>query len=267
VNYAGRVHFTSTDTSSGVVLPADASLGSGTGTFSATLTRAGSQSITATDATSSSITGAVSLTVRAASASRLVLATTATPTAGVGFTFTVTAQDTFGNVDVNYAGRVHFTSSDTSTGVVLPADASLGSGTGTFSATLTKAGSQSITGTDTVAASITGSVTVVVQAASAATLTLTGPSTTVAGHPVAVVVTLRDRFGNVATGYRGTVHFTTSDPLPTADVPANYAFTAADAGTHSFSVTLYTPMSQTVTVSDTVTPTITDTRRITVTLF
>jgi hypothetical protein len=265
LNYAGRVHFTSTDTSSGVVLPADATLASGTGTFSATLAKAGPQTITATDAASSSITGAVGLTVRAASASRLVLATTATPTAGVTFTFTVTAQDRFGNVDTAYPGRIHFTSSDTATGVVLPADATIGSGTGTFSATLTKAGSQTITGTDTATASITGNVAVVVRAASASTLTLTGPSTTAASHPVAVVVTLRDRFGNVATGYRGTVHFTTSDML--SAVPDDYTFTTTDAGTHSFSVTLWTPPSQTVTVRDTVTPTITDTRRITVTLF
>ena len=34
-------------------------------------------------------------------------------------------------------------------------------------------------------------------------------------------------------------------------MPANYSFTAADAGTHTFSVTLVTPPSQTITVADT----------------
>ncbi|HEX7287277.1 MAG TPA: hypothetical protein VF532_13915 [Candidatus Angelobacter sp.] len=51
------------------------------------------------------------------------------------------------------------------------------------------------------------------------------------------------------TGYAGTVHFTSSDP--TAVLPADYTFTAADAGTHTFPVTLSTLGDQTITVTDT----------------
>jgi hypothetical protein len=265
--YPGRVHFTSSDTSSGVVLPPDGTLSSGTSSFSVTLAKAGSQTISATDSAAPSITGNAGVTVRAASAAQLLLATTATPTAGVSFSFTVTAQDRFGNTDTAYAGRVHFTSTDTSTGVVLPADATLANGAGTFSATLTRSGAQTITGTDTANGTITGNVSVTVRPAAASSLVLGGASSTAAGRPATITVTLRDRFGNVATGYRGAVHFTTSDPLPTASVPDDYTFTATDAGTRSFSVTLWTLPSQTVTARDTVTPTITDTRRITVSLF
>jgi adhesin/invasin len=50
-----------------------------------------------------------------------------------------------------------------------------------------------------------------------------------------------------------------------ATAPANYTFTAADAGVHTFSVTLITPPSQTVTVTDTVNGTLTATSTIAVT--
>jgi hypothetical protein len=56
--------------------------------------------------------------------------------------------------------------------------------------------------------------------------------------------------GNVATGYSGTVAFTSTDPQAT--LPANYTFTADDAGTHAFpaSVTLRTAGGATVTATD-----------------
>jgi adhesin/invasin len=63
-----------------------------------------------------------------------------------------------------------------------------------------------------------------------------------------VTVTLVDAFGNMATSYRGTVHFTSSDLLAT--LPADTTFTAADGGKHQFSVTLVTPPGETVSVRD-----------------
>ena len=62
-------------------------------------------------------------------------------------------------------------------------------------------------------------------------------------------MTAKDAYGNVATGYTGTVHFTSSDAA--AALPADYAFTAADKGVHTFSVTFQTAGSQSVTVADT----------------
>jgi hypothetical protein len=66
-----------------------------------------------------------------------------------------------------------------------------------------------------------------------------------------------DAYGNVATGYRGTVHFTSTDK--SATLPANYTFTAADNGAHTFSsgVKFKTTGKQTLTAADTVTGTIT----------
>ena len=263
--YAGTVHFTSSDTSTGVALPADATLTNGQGTFSATLIRAGVQTITATDNATASITGVLTVTVRAASATKFAAsASTTTPTAGAAFSVTLKAQDQYGNTDTAYAGRAHFTSSDTSSGVVLPADSSLTNGQGTFSVTLTKAGAQTVTATDTATASITGSVSVTVKPGAAASLTLGAPATATANQSFYVTVTAKDRYGNVATGYRGTVQFTSSDLLAT--LPANYTFTAGDAGAHSFSVTLVTPPSESVTVTDTANASLTASAQITVKL-
>jgi len=252
--YAGTVHFTSSDTATGVVLPADTMLSNGQATLAATLIKSGAQTITGRDTVTATITGTLGVTVRAANATRLVLSSGATPTAGATFSFSVTAQDQFGNTDTGYAGTVHFTSSDTSAGVVLPADSTLTNGQRTLSATLIKAGAQTITGRDTVTATITGTLSVTVRAGAAASLTLDAPGSAKAGQAFTVSVTLKDQYGNVATGYRGTVHFATSDPLPTVVLPADYTFTAADAGTHTFTqgVTLWTIPSQTVSATDTV---------------
>ena len=84
------------------------------------------------------------------------------------------------------------------------------------------------------------------------------PSPTTAGGAHNVTVTAQDAFGNVATGYTGTVHFTSSDA--SAVLPANYTFTGGDAGTHVFSVTLKTAGTQSITATDTVTGTITGTQ-------
>jgi hypothetical protein len=71
---------------------------------------------------------------------------------------TVTARDASNAVAISYSGTVHFTSSDPA--AVLPSDAKLSNGTGTFSATLTNAGTQTIIATDTVSSSLRGSFVV-----------------------------------------------------------------------------------------------------------
>jgi hypothetical protein len=71
-------------------------------------------------------------------------------------------------------------------------------------------------------------------------------------------VTAKDPYGNTATGYTGTVHFTSSDSK--AALPADYSFKAGDAGVHTFSATLKTAGSRSITAKDTVTGTITGTQ-------
>ena len=257
-SYAGIVHFTSSDRSPGVALPPDSPLTNGQQTFSATLDQAGSQTIIGTDRAQPSVTGGVTVVVNAAPATHLVLATTAGPTATAGtpISFTATAQDQFANVDTSYAGTVHFDTSDQSPGVALPPDSTLTNGQQTFSATLDQAGLQTITGTDIAQSTIGGSVGVQIIAADAANLSLMAPDQVSSGQPFNVVVTLTDQFGNVATGYGGVVHFSSTDFVATqmGDLPPDYTFNSSDAGTHAFSVTLVTPFSQTITVTDTANP-------------
>ena len=173
-------------------------------------------------------------------------------TAGVPGMETVTAKNSSGMIVTGYRGTVHFTSTDPQAG--LPADytfTAADAGVHSFSVTLKTAGPQSITATDTVYSSITGSQTgISVSPAAAASFVLSGfPSSVTAGVAGTETVTAKDAFGNTATGYIGTVHFTSSDLQ--AVLPANYTFTAADAGVHSFSATLKTAGMQLITATDT----------------
>ena len=74
------------------------------------------------------------------------------------------------------------------------------------------------------------------------------PSPTSAGQAGSFTVTALDSRGSVLTGYTGTVHFTSSDAL--AGLPADYTFTAADQGVHTFSATLKTAGTQSLTAAE-----------------
>jgi hypothetical protein len=177
-------------------------------------------------------------------------------TAGTARSVTVSAFDLAGNPDPGYTGTVHFTSSDDQ--AALPADYTFTAadhGTHTFSATLRTVGMQTLTVGDSVAfASATASAQVTPAAAS--TFILSGPASPVSiGQAFNVTVEALDPFGNQATGYTGAVHFSSSDAAAT--LPANYTFSATDQGLHTFSVTLRTAGSQTVTATDLHAPAIT----------
>jgi hypothetical protein len=123
---------------------------------------------------------------------------------------------------------------------------------------LKTAGTQSVSATDTLTASITGvQAGIVVTAAALSKLVVSGLSSPrTAGSWGSIRVTATDAYGNRIHGYLGTVHFSSSDAK--AKLPANYKFTAADAGTHVFvgTVILKTAGTQSVTATDTVTKTI-----------
>ena len=114
---------------------------------------------------------------------------------------------------------------------------------------------RSLKATDTTNSSFTGTESVVVQAASAQSLAISGlPATVTPGVATSFTATAYDLYGNVATGYTGTVQFTSTDPG--AALPANFTFTSGYAGTHTFSATLSTLGSQTIFAADTVTASI-----------
>jgi len=97
---------------------------------------------------------------------------------------------------------------------------------------------------------------ITVSAAAASRLSIAAPATASAGRPFTIKVTGFDPYNNVATGYRGTVNFTSSDNR--ASLPSVYTFTSGDRGVHTFGngVTLRTSGSQTITADDVFHPSI-----------
>ena len=168
---------------------------------------------------------------------------------------TVTARDAYGNTVPTYTGTIQFTSSDPA--ATLPANYTFtgaDAGVQVFSGgvTLKTAGTRSITATDTLTPTITGSQTgIAVTPGAAATFAVVTVTSWVAGAAHSVTVTARDAYGNVATGYTGTIRFTSSDPAAT--LPANYTFSGSDAGVHAFSLgaTLKTAGTRSITATDT----------------
>ncbi len=99
----------------------------------------------------------------------------------------------------------------------------------------------SLTGTD-------GGITV--NPASANKFILSAPASVKAGITFSVTLTVEDAYGNVVTGYSGTVHFSSTDSRAT--LPRNYTFTAADKGVHTFSgLVLRKKGYQKITIADT----------------
>src|SRR5262249_42614470 len=148
-------------------------------------------------------------------------------TAGAAEAVTITAYDLAGNPDPSYTGTIHFTSSDAQAS--LPVDytfTAADKGVHTFNATFDTAGAQSLTAADAVTFATTTS-TITVAPAAASTFTVVGPSSPInSGQATSITVTAFDPFGNLATGYNGTVHISSSDAAATK--PADYTFSAAD---------------------------------------
>src|SRR5205807_1069612 len=134
-------------------------------------------------------------------------------TAGVAGNFTVIAKDGNGLTNTNYTGTVHFTSSDAQ--AVLPADytfTAADAGAHTFSATLKTAGLRSITATDTTTGSVSGTQAgITVNPAAASKFFISAPASVSAGLAFSLTITVQDAYGNLVTGYTGTIHFTCSD--------------------------------------------------------
>ena len=91
---------------------------------------------------------------------------------------------------------------------------------------------------------------IIVVAATANSLVVNSyPNATTAGVTHTLLVTARDVFGNVATGYTGTVTLASSDGQAVF-VPTPYTFTPGDAGVHTFNGTLDTVGTQSITAAD-----------------
>lgn len=251
--YSGTVHLSSTDPQA--VLPANSALTNGVGNFSATLKFCCSdQFITATDTVTASITGTSNpINASGGPITHFSVTAPATATVGTPINVGVTALDASNNVVTLYNGNVLLTSSDSQ--AVLPTGLTLTFGVGNFSATLKTLGSQTITATDSIRHSITGTSNSIMVGSNAAThFSVSAPVSVSPQNPLNLTVKALDAANNPAISYSGMVHFTSSDGqavLPPNSTLAN--------GAGSFSATLKTTGSQTITATDTVTASITGT--------
>jgi hypothetical protein len=83
---------------------------------------------------------------------------------------------------------------------------------------------------------------------------INAPATVTAGTQFTFTIDAISQFGGVDPSYRGTVHFTSSDP--SAVLPADFTFRGVP-GDHRFKATLNTLGSQSLSVNDTAVPTVT----------
>jgi streptogramin lyase len=183
---------------------------------------------------------------------------------GTGLT-TVTARDSFGNLLTGYAGSptgtttmhaVTFGCTGACTPFAQVGTFTNGTATLTFRGYLAEPG-RTLTVTAGAVSGTSGPFTVV--AGLADNFLLSGlPSTATAGDVLSFTVTARDRYGNTATGYRGTASF--GGGGLNATMPSPYTFTGADNGSHLFTgVVLRTIGTHVMSATDTVLPTITAT--------
>jgi hypothetical protein len=244
-SYVGTVHFTSTDAQAG--LPANytfTAADAGVHTFAVALRTSGTQTVSATDTLSPTANGVTpGIVVTPGVAVGLSLS------GGGGFVgsphvVAVYAVDGFGNVATTYNGTAHLTTSDAL--ATISPDGAIANGVGFFTITPQTLGDQTITVMDA-ATGFTATETVLVTPGQGVSFTVTPLANAVAGTAQTMKVTVYDAFGNVSTVYRGTMRVSSSD----YQVGEYYAFTAADAGVHTFTVALKTAGTQSVTVADT----------------
>ncbi len=173
--------------------------------------------------------------------------------AGEMFPLTVTAVDKSGKTMTNY---LHMTKLSSDDGTPEPTFTFMASEQGVHmvGVTINKTGMHTITASEVGNDNFNGKITVNVQSGLMMVMTGIDPSVTTS-TPLTAHLQLVDSAGNVAPDYTGTVAFTASDSV--AYLPAQYTFTAADAGQHDFTVTFNTVGAQMVNATDTVTTAIT----------
>ncbi|MBK9516665.1 MAG: hypothetical protein IPO09_04770 [Anaeromyxobacter sp.] len=242
-SFAGTVAFTSSDPAA--TLPAASPLTAGAGAFSATFRTAGARVLTATVVGAPTISGSAPTTVVAASAASLAAVSgggqSGTVGLALGAPLVARVTDAFGNpVFGHFVTFAVGTGGGSITQLLVSTDAA-----GQVSATATLGGAVGAQTFTAFSGTLAGSpVTFSATAApgAAAVLDVTGlAASTTAGVAAAFTVTARDSFGNVATGFAGTVGFTSSDGAAT--LPAQSALTA---GTAAFSATFRSAGAQTL---------------------
>ena len=177
-------------------------------------------------------------------------------TAGVSFSITVTAVDANGNTLTGYTGTVDF-GSFVDAHEILPANytfTAADQGVHTFAVMFTAAtvsAPQSLFVADTATPSMNGrQVGIQVNPGQAVGFVVQGPSSITRGTAFILYVTPVDAYGNLATGYTGTVGFRSSDSK--AKLPSSFTFSGGggNGGPAIAWFTLGTKGTQSITIFD-----------------
>ena len=261
--FTDTVHFTSNDP--GATLPADYGFhclvpytiidcDDGSHLFTFAFVKAGTVHLTVTDVSDPSVTGSIDITVRPAAAATLqVSGLPATVTTGAATSVKATLRDVWGNVATGYRGTLRVMSSDLA--AILPADHTFTGGDGGVAwlqVTFATAGSRTVTVIDTVNGLLNATTpATTVGAASHLNFELNWPDLIFAGYAVGGSFQAMTTANQIDPGYRGTVHFTSTDPLAT--LPADYTFTVGSGGSDAYvlnDVMFRTAGTQTLTATD-----------------
>lgn len=241
-----------TSTDPQAVLPADytfTAADAGSHTFTATLKTAGTQTLSVTDTANPSFSSQAQISVVTVVPASFEMFESTTTTAGAAYSFLLVALDAAGNVLTGYTGTVHISSSDAQ--AALPADYTFTAADGgihTFTVTLKTAGTQLLSVVDTAHPSLVSGLSVSVAPGAVDHFAISGPTNVTKGVGFKITVSAVDAFGNVVTGYRGSVHLSSSDPTGGTQ---NFTFSANDNGVHIFSYTFNALGLQTLTIADT----------------
>lgn len=256
--YNGIAHLASSDAAS--VTSADAALTNGVGTFTVIPMTLGTQTLTARDVTNATIGGSEAINVTPGWGVRFVATPLSATVAGQSQNTTLTVYDSFGDVSTVYTGWVAVATTDPRAPLTYVYFTAADAGVKTIPVTLYTAGAQAVTISDYYNSAVTVTQTgISVTAAAAASVSVTALHSTTAGVAQSFAVSMLDAYGNVATSYRGTLKFTSTDTQ--AVLPAAYTFTASDAGIHTFSMTFKSSGGQGLTVMDAVNPLLTSIQR------
>ena len=110
----------------------------------------------------------------------------------------------------------------------------------------------------------TDSSSFTINAGDAVEFSLSATATMTAGESNTMTITAKDQYGNTATSYTGTIHFTTTDPASGALVPDDYQFQPSDNGVKVFDGSTAGQIVKFITIGEhTVTATDTDDSSIT----
>jgi hypothetical protein len=197
-----------------------------------------------------------SFAVNPTTATGFALASVGTQTAGVSFSETITARDTYGNTATGYNGKgtVAFSgpsSSPSGKAPSYPSPVSFNAGIATATPiTLYDAQTTTLTATQSTLSGTSPSFSVA--AATAGSFTVPTPSTQTAGSAFNLTLTAKDAYGNTATSYEGpkTLAFSGPTESPAGEAPKYPGSVTFAAGSATVAITLFDAGSTTLTAKD-----------------